>query len=412
MTSPAPLFVMTTRDDDLHQAVASRDPLGVQPIWSAHARGLVPHLTAQSNRAAGFQLLLAALWFWETWEDRPPGGRERDFTVLFELMCGHAVARYGCEWPLLGSRRLSAFKGSTATLSLHRREDQLLDNPAGNGVWGLYRGAARRAELITDADQLTDAGRRLIESTVPPELSQHRRRLERAVGPLLEQPDATTKWSMRGNTLLKPLAALVSQLPSASALSDALINRFPLTRRLAAASKVRPEDQPMKDFLVTVARAAEPDERDRVERVLACEAVLAPLEGFFAFLSLRPGRTASEAVKDAPVPLKAVRAALNAFPEPGGATDAAPRQRWANFKSLDLSSRAIFATSLVDIHRQISEHRGVAPWISLDDTGRISVDRDVERPSDEASLDPKRAWNNTYYLPSLARLAADLEAHA
>lgn len=61
MTKPAfhlPFFI-TDPDKDLIRATASRDPLGIIPVRSVRGRDLVPHLTEQTDRAAGFQLLLS-----------------------------------------------------------------------------------------------------------------------------------------------------------------------------------------------------------------------------------------------------------------------------------------------------------------------------------------------------------------
>ena len=58
-------FNFTKEDNELLGSVTLRDPLGLQVLWSTMGRKLIPHLTEQTTRVEGFQLLVTIFYLHE-----------------------------------------------------------------------------------------------------------------------------------------------------------------------------------------------------------------------------------------------------------------------------------------------------------------------------------------------------------
>ncbi|MDF1788572.1 MAG: hypothetical protein P1U82_22115, partial [Verrucomicrobiales bacterium] len=148
-------FMLTERDEDLLGVANRSDAMGVLAIWSARARDLVPHLTEQTTEARGFQILLEAFYLWEHFtkeQKEEPVSDERfsDFFLLVEQAFARIVGHQDKKWSLPGTRRVLARISEKPHISLTDYSWHLLGSQKNNGLWGLYRGAAQRAGLLTD----------------------------------------------------------------------------------------------------------------------------------------------------------------------------------------------------------------------------------------------------------------------
>jgi hypothetical protein len=151
MVSPSPLM-LTEKDDELLGVANRSDAMGVLAVWSVRGRDLVPHLTEQTTNVRGFQILVEAFRLWELYEPAHPehAGRLDDFFLLIEQAFARTVGWHDKEWPLPGARRVYARSSEQPHISLNDPDWHLLGGQKANGLWGLYRGASRRAGLLVD----------------------------------------------------------------------------------------------------------------------------------------------------------------------------------------------------------------------------------------------------------------------
>jgi hypothetical protein len=156
-----PEFYLTKPDTELISCKNARDPLGTQVITSAMGRRIIRNLTENSRDIRGFQLLITTFALYDLFnqycdknrKDIKDKLKKSSFSEVFSLenffiLCEQAFAyshyKVRGNYPLPGSRQVAASIESPG-LSLGR---PILQSQLVNGVWGLYRNAAIRSDLI------------------------------------------------------------------------------------------------------------------------------------------------------------------------------------------------------------------------------------------------------------------------
>ena len=402
-TSP---LMLTAKDDDLLGVSNRSDAMGVLAVWSVRGRDLVPHLTEQTTNVRGFQILVEAFRLWELYEPAHPehAGRLDDFFLLIEQAFARTVGWHDNDWSLPGSRRVRARSSEEPRISLTDLDWHLLGGQKANGLWGLYRGASRRADLL--ADDMT----RLTGETMEQAM------LHAGIG-----PDATPRLfgaverAMDGHTVALPThknnkltASLYDTfwgLPLADHLHARLIDGHDLNRLLA--NRLLDLEELDRRAFLTAAAHELPDHRATIEDAVRCEDLLSVLEAVFLWLCASKGKTLDDAVADLPVDLGTLATARAAFAHSGayrGDTAVARHSRFS--EQLDTSGHVALARSVLGLHEKVSEERGRAPWV-WEDQGVLFSDIDVERPA-EVMLQVGLAWRNDYYLEPLQGIAKQL----
>lgn len=127
----------------------SRDPLGVQTIWSRLGRHIVGNLTTVSTSVADFTTLLLGLHFGAQVDSGTP--RLETFLRWEQLA---TYARHCGNHESEGLRGIERVKrnvadGATVTISAERNW-QILGNQPLYGIWGLYTMPARASGLVDD----------------------------------------------------------------------------------------------------------------------------------------------------------------------------------------------------------------------------------------------------------------------
>jgi hypothetical protein len=403
---------ITEQDRELTGSLVGRDPMGVLAIWSIRGRDLVPHLTEQTTVAAGFQLLLTTLWLWERFVQRRPGraGAEREFFLVVEQAFARATHRMTEEWWLPGRRRVLAHRGvDSALLSVDDRSWHLLGNQLANGVWGLYRGAARRAGLLLD-DHLTVSAHtaEAIEAAsglTPTAVN----RLFRLVDGALDGGTVPMSLHHR-DQLVRGLAGSLGELPQVELMWQAFVEGHDLTEFFVERYEEMPAAAPLdhREFL-SDAMKRRPHDAVILRDVLRCETLLAPVESTFLWLCSRRNQTLEQAGGELPTDLELLRRAHREFADSGAYGDGRGGKRYELYRDeLDTSSAASFLGSVVALHDTISRGRGRAPWLWLEG-GRLMSEYDTDPPS-EMQLQPYAAWRNDYYLEPLRSVARQLQA--
>ncbi|MGF7176750.1 hypothetical protein [Azospirillum doebereinerae] len=395
---------MTARDTDLVGSRRLADPLGLLPIWSRVARGLVPHLTAQTTQAAGFELLLALLNAYEQPELEEVRGHlsRREFFLIGEQIAAHAVAAraYDKGWPLPGRRGFDRCAGlEDYRLSLSRAV--LLDNQAAGGLWGLYRGAAGRAKLL-------DPDLKVLEDSVSAALAANGSRitgdalheLGRHAVTIATAPQRTAhpfkKRTLKASPLAGTLVELVHGLPNRALLRQYLFEREPLLDRVAARLAELPAELDYASFL-SDCRGHFPESAQVFEDILRCERYIAALDVAFERLLAQAGRSVTDAGRALEIDLDALGAARVGFRLLGDHFHGGVAQRFDILCGLDLSGTAAFADALMDAHRKVADQRGSAHWVESD-AGRVRALINLDAMAEPDERPQNLLWRNDYYL--------------
>ena len=94
-------------DLDSRAAVkGSRDPLGIQPIWTRFGRHVVGNLTTVSNSVRDFTTLLLGYWFAERIADEQGTGRELATFLKWEQLAAYARAGVNHDFAFRGTERV------------------------------------------------------------------------------------------------------------------------------------------------------------------------------------------------------------------------------------------------------------------------------------------------------------------
>ena len=410
--SISPLMV-TAKDDALLGLSNRSDAMGVLAVWPVLGRKLVPHLTEQTTSASGFQILVEAFRLWELYEPDHSrhAGRLDDFFLLIEQAFARTVG--WCDkgdkgWSLPGARRVRARSSEKPQISLQDSNWHLLDGQKANGLWGLYRGASRRAGLLMDdMTRLTDETMKQAKQHAgikPADQSRLFALVESAMdGQTVALP------TDRNNDLTRDLYTTFRDLPLADHLHAQLIESHDLTKHLAE-RLIEIEKLDHRTFLEAQAQQC-PDHKQTIQNVARCEDLLAVVEAVFLWLCSSKGKTVESVAKDLPVDLDALTTARDAFKESGNYSG---KTAGAHFKlfheQLDTSSHCALLRSVLKLHKKVSEERKWAPWV-WEDRGTLSSDMDVDRPANTA-LQVGLAWRNDYYLEPLRGIAKQLSRRA
>ena len=404
MTAP---LMISSKDDDLVGVARRSDPLGLLAVWSARAREAVPHLTEQTTEVRGFQILVEAFRLWTIFVKRAPQPRERlmEFFMLVEQAFARTIGWRDRDWPLPGARRVRARLGETPSISVADAGWHLLGGQLANGIWGLYRGAARRAGLLDiNMAWLSDDTLAAAEATSCLRGTALDRLLElvgRAMGG--ETVDLPTDGR---NPVPAALRRTFDEVPLRNHLRERLIDGHDLNRALAG--RLAPLGElHHRSFFEQAARELE-GHGPVLGRMIDCENLLAVLEGIFYRLCCARGESLDTLASTLPVHLGEIQKAKEAFASSG----TYPRQKAGNretrlHETIDTSSTTTLARSVLSLHEAVCKERQRAAWV-WDEQGTLRSDVDIAEP-DEADLKVGVPWRNDYYLRPLSSIARQLQ---
>lgn len=137
----------------------SRDPLGLQPIWTRFGRAVVGNLTTVTNSLRSFTTLLLGLHFADESIARGKADEEDrvDLFLKFEQLAAYSRYAHNDVDPergrILGITRVKrrADEADRVRISANR-SDQILSNQKTYGIWGLFTVAARQSGLCVQGD--------------------------------------------------------------------------------------------------------------------------------------------------------------------------------------------------------------------------------------------------------------------
>lgn len=398
--------MLTSKDEELLGTANRSDPMGVLAVWSVRGRDLVPHLTEQTTSVRGFQILVEAFRLWEIYEAAHPehAGRIDDFFLIVEQTFARIVGWHTKDWSLPGRRRVVARAWDVPHVSIQDHDWHLLGGQKANGIWGLYRGAARRAGLLDD-DMKRLSDQTSVESTAHNLLSVSAQTRLIALAASAMDGSIVQLPTNGNNSLVRGVLDTFQQVPLADHLHARLVAGHDLNRELAA--RLLDVEELNRRALIADAAVALADHAAVLADVIRCEDLLAGLEAVFLWLCASKGGTVEAAVKELPVDLAAFERARVGFAESGAYGDnTAAARHHRIWDGLDTSSKVTLARSVLELHEQVSKERRRAPWI-WEDGGILHSDVEVARPSED-QLRVGVAWRNDYYLFPLLSIARQL----
>ena len=398
MTAP---LMISSRDEHLVGVARRSDPMGVLAVWRARARDMVPHLTEQTTNVRGFQILVEAFRLWTIFEDRElqrsEGAGLPEFFMLVEQTFARTVGCRDRDWPLPGARRVRGrLDDSPTCISVANAGWHLLGNQLASGIWGLYRGAARRAGLLDDG--MVWLSEDTFEASNGASYLRGRilDRLLDLVGRAMRGETVELRMD-GGNALTDALLRTFDEVPLSSHLREKLIDSHDLNRVIAE-RLVLPIDLNHRAFLERAALKLD-EHNGTLREMIDCENLLAVLEAIFFRLCHAKGKTLEEAARSLPVDLGELEAARHTF----------AGYRWApRFDELDTASHLGVVDSVLSMHKTVCDKRGRAAWV-WEEHGRLRGDFDAGELA-EHDCEVRVAWRNDYYLSPLRSIALQLKA--
>lgn len=411
----------------------SRDPLGVQSIWTRFGRHVVGNLTTVSTSVRDFTTLLLGYYFAEQLAADAPGSELATF-LKWEQLAAYARAHVNNDRAFRGTERVqkALSEGSRVSVS-DDQGSQILANQKIYGLWGLYTVAARSSALLDgDPTRLTNAGRELVEGFYVPLLDeQGGARTAKRVAEILRARSTRIDVAGADRRMLEAVARVLRlrllakerDVFRAHLLFGGPDDRTQGRQRLLANLLIRTTKD--SDFAWSPHALADLEKRSlsagddgsslarRLGRIRACEAVIAPSVALFIHLLGMDGRAVTDAVdrlrkewgtRIALMPIGEIRE-LEA--ELGGG-DPVAGKRWVAIATafVDGEYRALVEL-LVEQNRVVMEARGSASWVEMRD-GRFHVRFHEERGNLPRRDELATMWRHSYFLDALRAVAGQI----
>src|SRR6185436_14865987 len=134
--------------DSRAQVKGSRDPLGIQQIWTRLGRHVIGNLTTVSNSVRDFTTLLLGYYFAAQLAEELGPGTELATFLKWEQLAAYSRAAANNDFEFRGTERVwkNLSEGRRVVLSANPGH-QILGNQKIYGLWGLYTMPARSSAL-------------------------------------------------------------------------------------------------------------------------------------------------------------------------------------------------------------------------------------------------------------------------
>ncbi len=420
-----------TLEDPNAKINGSRDPLGVQPIWTAFGRHVVTNLTTQSTSVRGYTILLLGRYFASDLVDRGMAVAEDALNIFLRMEQIGAYVRHVAhkvEGEIRGIERVKRFvhcQAGNVKISTDRRGMILADQKV-YGLWGLYSVPARTSGLLLDgAIGVTPAAREFVESNYINRLNGSAAKLRTllARGGKFRTHETNTVFSALSGLLepqfsSKELEFYGSYLRDGKKVNRAKPGRQERLRHLLESDNRLGEPTGRAEIAHLAKRARELDAglANSLERIAHLEAFLAPGAALFQYVLTRHGQRISDVAS-------AVRQVW------GSRVPNLERSAFAELSSEIQSSSSVAVGSRMDeVHaglcdgdyegaikgllgwnEKVIQTRGGAPWVRIGDGKRLDVRyRGAEQPLPKEHELPE-FWMNSYFIDALKSVTRQLQ---
>jgi hypothetical protein len=422
-------------DLDSRAAVkGSRDPLGIQQIWTRLGRHVVGNLTTVSNSVRDFTTLLLGYYFAEQLSHDLGPGTELATFLKWEQLAAYSRAEANGDFAFRGTEKARKNLSESPRVCLSdERVHQILGNQKIYGLWGLYTMPSRASALVDgDPSRLTPPATELVERHYLPILEQgagkNARRIRELLRKKLSRIDVRQTQAdvvaCVGKVLQRRLVQREKEFYRFHLLNggpdDATDGRQQQLADLLSPTLSNKEFAWSPATVEDLSKSAQSrgDEwqhlAHRLHRIRTSEAVLAPTAALFTHLLGLDGKSVSTVVNRirsewgpdvrsvSPRDFRELHTEL-------GAGDTLTADRWIGIAdALAGGDYRDLIRLLVEQNASVMATRGGAPWIELD-SGKLRV-----RFRDEQGTLPKQAtlgllWRFPYFLDSLRTVAFTLK---
>jgi hypothetical protein len=439
VTIPSPFL---TELDSRALVKGSRDPLGVQAIWTRLGRHVVGNVTTVSTSVRDFTVTMLGYYFAERAAEEGNADGDLGVFLRWEQLAAYARGGGNGDWEFRGTDRTrKAWGPEPGPNRIRLGTDSgslILSDQKTYGLWGLYSVASRSSGLVEgDPTRLTPAARDFVEANYLPLLGS--RALSRTDGlvAVLSKKSVEMRPKDRDQALFDAVAKILQKNLTGLERSfyvNHLVNGGPVDstnggQRLLASGMHSTFKQ--RDWELTPAGVGHFAKQCRgegelgrqvasnLEKIRIAEQLLAPATSLFSFLLTRDNQPADEVVRSVrerwgakvstidPAALESIEPELV-----DASNDRASSARWlAVANALATGDYAEAIRQLLDQNRAVMTVRGgAAPWAEIRE-GKLSVKFVAE---DESHLPPRdelpSLWRHSYFLDSLRTVAMQLEA--
>ena len=422
-----------TIEDPNAKIKGSRDPLGMVPIWVAFARHVVTNLTTPSGSARGYTILLLGRYFGAQLIDQGRIPREAALDVVLRMEQLGAYARHighAVERDIRGIERVKKHlaDGNGIVTIQANKEGLILADQKVYGLWGLFSVPARTSGLIPEGSiGVERISSEFIEKNYLPHLEPHLPSLLHALAKGDRLSTKASKWPGYFEALVDVLSEDFTLSESefyGNYIRDGQLVKTNKQERQATFRRLLEEDDNLstptnrEELLRLSRRAGKKDEvlARALNRIIDLEALLAPADAVFNYLLLNRNKKPEEvgelvrAEWGKRVPYLDGSRFRELLPEVTNI--AGPEQTAAIAKCYDAFARGEYteaARSLLQWNAEVMAARKSAPWVRLDERGKIDV-----RYAGADQLFPNGEqlhylWRNSYFIDSLKNITRQLQ---
>jgi len=416
----------------------SRDPLGVQSIWTRMGRHVVGNLTTVSTSVRDFTVTMLGYYFAERVAEETAVSDDLNVFLRWEQLSAYARGGGNNDWAFRGTERTKKNWNSADRVRLGADSGSfILSDQKTYGLWGLYSVPSRSSGLVEGSPtRLTAEARQFVEENYLPVLDGKTMARGEGLVDILAKRSVELRPKDRDHVLFDSVAKVLRRKFTSAERSlyvRHLIEGGPKEstqggqRLLAEAMKTTFD---VKDWQLSPAvvkhlakqcRAEAGDTGRKVaeylDHIRIAEQLLAPCVSLFAYsLSSDNQRLDDVAVtirkewgpELRSVDPKALEAIEPELIDASGERESA--RRWLTIAGdLAQGDYAKAITQLIDQNREVMVMRGgAAPWLEIRD-GKLHVKLAAETGYLPTKKDLPTHWIHSYFLDSLRTVTKELE---
>jgi hypothetical protein len=416
----------------------SRDPLGIQPIWTRLGRRVVGNLTTVTSSVRDFTTTILGYYFAERVAHEENGDSDLAVFLRWEQLAAYARGGINNDWEFRGTERAKKNFNEGGKLRLSTDSAALiLSDQKTYGLWGLYSVASRSSSLLAgDPSRVTPLVRKFIENEYLSTLSRNGHGDAAEIVGVLARKSPELRPLDRDRPLFKAVGQVLQRRLSSRErdfyrehlVEGGAEDRTKGAQRVlveALKTTFDVEDWSLEPgailHLAKQCRAQGgrgADVADFLGRIWLAEQLLAPAARLFMLLLACDGqlpRDVSVAVRKqwgprvASIDPDAIEGIRGEFADEQD--EQASSDRWVRLAyALASGDYDVALSLLIEQNRAVMASRGnAAPWVDIRD-GKLHV-RFLEESGTQLPTRSELAslWINSYFLDSLRQIAMQVE---
>lgn len=418
----------------------SRDPLGIQPIWTRLGRHVVGNLTTVSTSVRDFTTTILGYYFAERVANEEGGDSDLAAFLKWEQLASYARGGINHDWQFRGTER--ARKNFNESKKIRLGTDSaalILSDQKTYGLWGLYSVPSRSSGLLAgDPTRVTPSVRKFIEDEYLITLSGKGRKEASDIVKVLATKSPEMRPLDRDRSLLQSVGRVLRRKLSSREQKfywDHLVeggseDRTRGGQRLLVEALKTTFD--VEDWSLQPAVISHLAKRCRtlgsrgegvaafLERIRVAELLVAPAARLFLLLLGRDGQLPQDVSADvkkqwgpkvASIDPEAIEGIRGEFAD--AQDEHTSSERWVRLAH-SLASGDYYSALLllIEQNRAVMQSRGsTAPWVEIRE-GKLHV-RFLDERGGQLPTRPElpSLWTNSYFVDSLRTVAMEVDGH-